>query len=67
MSKRRLAVHACHADDKAFLIMGSQLPCGNGRGDWRSFEPYPQLAAPIVTVFDGLTLPFTATVQRLMA
>jgi len=36
-----------------------------GRGDWRSFEPYP-LIVPIVTVFDGPTLPFVATAERLV-
>jgi hypothetical protein len=38
-----------------------------GRGDWRSFEPYPQLIAPIapiVAVFSGPTLPYVATAER---
>lgn len=38
-----------------------------GRGDWRSFEPYPQLIAPIVAVFAGPTLPFMTMLQRLVA
>ena len=38
----------------------------DGRGDWHSFEPYPQLIAPIVTVFDGPALPFVATAERLL-
>jgi hypothetical protein len=33
----------------------------------RSFDPSPQLITPIVTVFDGLALPFVAVAQRLMA
>jgi hypothetical protein len=37
-----------------------------GRGDWHSFEPYPQLITPIVTVFDGPTLPFVGTAERLL-
>lgn len=38
----------------------------DGRGDWRSFEPYPQLIAPIVTVFEGPALPFVTTAERLL-
>jgi hypothetical protein len=38
-----------------------------GRGDWPSFEPYPQLIAPIVTACDGPTLPFVAIMRRLAA
>jgi len=37
-----------------------------GRGDWRSFEPYPQLIAPIVTIFDGPTPLFMDTAERLL-
>lgn len=37
-----------------------------GRGDWHSFEPSPQLIAPIVTVFDGPTPPFMDTTERLL-
>jgi len=38
----------------------------DGRGDWRSFEPYPQLIAPIVTIFDGPTPLFMDTAERLL-
>ena len=37
-----------------------------GRGDWRSFEPYPQLIALILAVFEGAALPFVATAERLV-
>ncbi|NLE68181.1 MAG: hypothetical protein GX608_12240 [Lentisphaerae bacterium] len=33
------------------------------RSDWRSFEPYPKLIAPILTVFEGPALPFVATAE----
>ena len=33
---------------------------------WRSFEPYPQLIAPIVAVFEGPSLPFMVTAERLL-
>lgn len=29
---------------------------GMNRGDWRSFEPSPQIITPITTLFDGPTL-----------
>ena len=38
----------------------------SGRGEWRSFEPSPQLVTPITTLFDGPTEPFVATVEHLV-
>jgi len=38
----------------------------DGRGDWRSFEPYPQVVAPILAVFDGPKLPWITMIGHLI-
>ena len=56
---------SCRSPNDIFLGVPGRL-CPRCRGDWHSFEPYPQLIAPIVTVLDGPTQPFVATAERLV-
>jgi site-specific DNA recombinase len=51
---------------KPFDVLAEGLVLQNGRGDWRSFEPDPQLIVPIRILFDGPTEPYLTAVERLV-
>lgn len=65
-SRFRLSVNSlCVTERKPFDVLAERPFLKNGRGDWHSFEPFPQLIAPIVAVFEGPALPFVGA-ERLL-
>jgi hypothetical protein len=55
----------CVTERKPFDVLAERPFLKNGQSDWHSFEPFPQLIAPIVAVFEGPALPFVGA-ERLL-
>ena len=51
---------------KPFDVLAEGHLAKDGRGNWRKFEPSAEIIVPILSVFDGPTLPLAATAERLL-